>query len=76
MHQACSRLRSKLATTENHKTLLSHYLFPQQFLRSQPKSKKINYIKQVLKHLQAFKKIVVFQWVSSHVGLEGNETAN
>ena len=43
---------------------------------SQPKSKKINDIKQALKHLQAFKKTVSIQWVPSHVGLEGNETAD
>ena len=43
---------------------------------SQPKSKKINYIKQAIKHLQAFKKIVLFQWVPSHVELEGNEIAD
>ena len=41
---------------------------------SQPKSKKINDIKQVLKHLQAFKKTVIFQWVPSR--LEGNEIAD
>ena len=46
------------------------------FFSSQPKSKKINDIKQALKHLQTSKKIVVFQWVSSHVGLEGNEIAD
>ena len=33
-------------------------------------------MKQALKHLQAFKKIVIFQWVPSHVGLEGNTTAD
>jgi ribonuclease HI len=43
---------------------------------SQPKSKKINDIKQALKHLQAFKKIVIFQWFPSHVGLEGSEIAD
>jgi len=43
---------------------------------SQPKSKKINDIKQAFKHLQAFKKIVIFQWVPSHVGLDGNDIAN
>ena len=43
---------------------------------SQPKSKQINDIKQTLIHLQAFMKIVIFQWVSSHVGLEGNEMAH
>jgi hypothetical protein len=41
----------------------------------QPKSKKVNYIKQTLKHPQALKKIVTFQWLLSHVGLEGNEIA-
>jgi len=35
----------------------------------QPKSKMINDIKQALKHLQALKKIVISQWVPSHVGL-------
>jgi ribonuclease HI len=40
---------------------------------SQPKSKKINDIQQALKHLQAFKKMVIFQWVQFHVGLDGNE---
>ena len=43
---------------------------------SQSKTKKINNIKEALKHLQAFKNIVVFQWVLSHVGLEGNEIAD
>ena len=43
---------------------------------SQPKSKKINDIKPALKHLQAFKEIVIFQCFPSHVGLEGNETAD
>jgi ribonuclease HI len=42
---------------------------------SQPKSNKINDIKQALKHIKALKKIVIFQWLSSHVGLEGNEIA-
>jgi ribonuclease HI len=37
---------------------------------------KINDTKQALKHLQAFKKIVIFQWVPSHVGLVGNERVN
>jgi ribonuclease HI len=32
--------------------------------------------KQDLKHLHAFKNIIIFQWVSSHVGLEGSETAD
>ena len=40
---------------------------------SQPKSMMINDIRQALKHLQALKKIVIFQWVPSHVGLEGNK---
>jgi len=43
---------------------------------SQPKSKEINNIKEALKHLQAFKKMVIFQWVPSHVGLEGNVIAD
>ena len=43
---------------------------------SQPKSTKINDIKLALKHLQAFKKIVIFQWVPCHVGLEGNKIAD
>jgi ribonuclease HI len=43
---------------------------------SQPKSKKINDIKQALKPLHAFKKIVIFQWFASHVRLEGNEIAD
>ena len=42
---------------------------------SQPKSKKINDIKQTPKHLKALKKLVIFQWVPSHVGLEGNDIA-
>ena len=42
---------------------------------SQPKSTTINDIKQALKHLQALKQIVIFQWVPSHVALEGNEIA-
>ena len=37
---------------------------------NQPKSKKINDIKRALK------KIVIFQWVSSHAGLGGNEIAD
>jgi ribonuclease HI len=36
----------------------------------------MNDIKQALKHLQAFKKLVKFQWVPSHVGIEGNKTAD
>ena len=44
--------------------------------KSHTKSKKINDIKQALKHLQAFKKIVIFQWVPSHVGPEDNEIAD
>ena len=32
--------------------------------------------KQALKYLQAFKNIVIFQWVPSHVGLEGSEIAD
>jgi ribonuclease HI len=43
---------------------------------SQPKWKKINNIKEALKHLHAFKKIVIFQWVSSLVRLEGNKIAD
>ena len=42
---------------------------------SQPKSKKINNIKQALKYLQAFKKIVTCQCVPSCVRLEGNKVA-
>jgi ribonuclease HI len=41
----------------------------------QPKSKEINNIKEALKHLQAFKKIVIFQWVPS-LGLKGNKIAD
>jgi len=41
---------------------------------SQPKSKKINDIKEALKQLKALKKMVIFQWVPSHVALEGNKT--
>ena len=36
----------------------------------------INDIKQALKHLQAFKKIVIFQWVPPRVGLKGNKIAD
>jgi hypothetical protein len=43
---------------------------------SQPKSKMTNDIKQALKHLQAFMKTVIFQWVPSHVGLKGNKIAD
>jgi hypothetical protein len=43
---------------------------------SPPKSEKINDIKQAINHFQAFKKIVIFQWFPSHVGLEGNKIAN
>jgi len=32
--------------------------------------------KQALKYPQAFKKIVIFQWVPSHAGLEGSEIAD
>jgi len=39
------------------------------FSNSQPKLKQINDIKQTLIHFQAFTKIVLFQWVPSHVGL-------
>ena len=42
---------------------------------SQPKSK-MNNTKEALKYLQAFKKIVIFQWVPSLVGLKGNKTAD
>jgi hypothetical protein len=37
---------------------------------SQQKSKDINDVKQTLRHLQAFNKIVIFKWVPSHVGLK------
>jgi len=37
---------------------------------SQPISKKINDIKQALKNLEAFNKIVIFQLVPFHGGLE------
>ena len=43
---------------------------------SQPKSKKINNIKEALKHLQAFKKIVIFQWVPSLFELKGKNTSD
>ena len=46
------------------------------FSQLSAKSKKINDIKQALKYLQAFKKIVKFQRVPSHAGLEGNEIAD
>jgi ribonuclease HI len=46
------------------------------FSNSQPKSKKINDIKQALKQPQAFKIMVIFQWVPSHVRLYGNEIAD
>jgi hypothetical protein len=46
------------------------------FLPSQPKSKKIIDREQAPKHLQAFKKKVIFQWVPSRVGIEGNEIAD
>jgi len=36
----------------------------------------INDIKLGLKHLQALKKIVIFQWISSHYGLEGIKIAD
>jgi ribonuclease HI len=42
---------------------------------SQPKSK-TNNINEALKHLQLFKKIVIFQRVPSLVGLKGNEIAD
>ena len=32
--------------------------------------------KQALKYPQAFKKIVIFQWVPSHARLEGREIAD
>jgi hypothetical protein len=32
--------------------------------------------KQALKHTQAFKNVFIFQWVPSHVGLEGSEIAD
>jgi len=43
---------------------------------SQSKSKKINNIKEALKHLQAFKKIVIFQGVPSFFGPEGNKISD
>jgi len=43
---------------------------------NQPKSKKINNIKEALKHRQASKKIVKFQWVPSLLGLEGKNTSD
>jgi len=43
---------------------------------SQLKSKKINNTKEALKHLQAFKQIVIFQWVPSLFGLEGKNTSD
>ena len=43
---------------------------------SQPKSKKTEDIKLALKHLQAFKKMVIFQWVPSRVTLDGKERAD
>ena len=46
------------------------------FSNSQPKSEKIDDIKQALKYPQAFKKIVIFQWVPSHARLEGREIAD
>ena len=47
-----------------------------QAISSNSQPTKINNIKQKLNHLQALQKTIVFQWVPSHVELQGNELAD
>lgn len=42
----------------------------------QPQTAVLYEIRQALKHLKALNKSVAFQWVPSHIGLEGNEHAD